>query len=172
MSKSKIIACICEGGAEHAIMDILLKNDVLRFQKKDLLDEKIIRTRSASEFQNVYLKKNFTSKITLYRILDSRRENFNLGKLYKDKVEVINVVTAPEIEMLIIHNENKYGDFKKSSKKPSEYCKENLKMHEVKSYKFTEKYFSDIYILTNAIKTHRRMSKIQKNEITLFDLLK
>ncbi|MFI3215020.1 MAG: hypothetical protein R3Y24_17060 [Eubacteriales bacterium] len=62
------------------------------------------------------MRKRFKSNITVYRILDSRKENFKLGKLYKDKVDVINVITAPEIEMLIIHNENKYDEFKKSRK--------------------------------------------------------
>lgn len=40
MSKC-LIACICEGGAEHAIMDILLDNNAIIFSKSDLLDEKI-----------------------------------------------------------------------------------------------------------------------------------
>lgn len=39
MSKC-LIACICEGGAEHAIMDILLDNSAIIFSKSDLLDEK------------------------------------------------------------------------------------------------------------------------------------
>lgn len=41
---------------------------------------------------------------------------------YAGKVDVINVVTAPEIEMLIIFNEDKYKEFKKSGKKPSSSC--------------------------------------------------
>lgn len=43
-------------------------------------------------------------------------------------MDVINVITAPEIEMLIIFNEDKYKEFKKSGKKPSDFCKEDLKM--------------------------------------------
>lgn len=37
---SKYIACICEGGAETAIMDILLSHDLLIFQKKIFLKRK------------------------------------------------------------------------------------------------------------------------------------
>ena len=124
MRNDNIIACICEGSAEQVIMDILLSHDVLKFRKDELLDEKIIRTRSGAEFEKNYLRKHFKSKVTVYRVLDSRKEKFRLGKLYKDKVDVINVITAPEIEMLIIHNENKYDEFKKSRKKPSDYSKE------------------------------------------------
>jgi hypothetical protein len=79
-----IIACICEGGAEQAIMDTLLDNNAIIFVKGQLLDEKIIRTRSAQKFEQDYLRKNFNRKITVYRILDSRREKFKLSKLYKD----------------------------------------------------------------------------------------
>ena len=82
-----------------------------------MIDEKIIRNCSGSEFEKTYLSKNFKSKITIYRVVDSRHQNFKLSKLYKDKVEIINVITAPEIEILIINNENKYASFKKSEKK-------------------------------------------------------
>lgn len=43
------------------------------------------------------------------------------------KVDVINVITAPEIEMLIILNEGLYSEFKKSGIKPSEFCKAKMK---------------------------------------------
>ena len=56
-----------------------------------------------------YLRKGFPDKISVIRILDSRRQNFKLSKAYEHKVDVINVITAPEIEMLIIFNENKYN---------------------------------------------------------------
>ena len=35
----------------------------------------------------------------------------------ENKVTVINVITAPKIEMLIIHNEGEYERFKRSGKK-------------------------------------------------------
>lgn len=166
-----IIACICEGGAEHAIMDILLDNRSLIFEKHQLLDEKILSVRSASKFEQQYLRKDFHKKITIYRILDSRRENFKLSKLYKNKVEVINVITAPEIEMLIIHNEGKYDDYKRTKKKPSDYCKQNLKLSDVKTYQFVKAYFSNLDTLVSAIKIYHQKANIQNKEVTLFDLL-
>ena len=44
------------------------------------------------------------------------------------EIRKCNGITAPEIEMLIIFNEDKYKEFKKSGKKPSDFCKEKLKM--------------------------------------------
>ena len=93
----KIIACICEGSAESAIVNKLMDEGKLVFSRDDLLDNEVIRCRSAGKFQEKYLGKGFTKKITVYRILDSRREDFKLNKAYKSKIDVINIITAPEI---------------------------------------------------------------------------
>ena len=107
MELAKIKACICEGAAEAAIIDVLLDNDLLIFQREEMLDEGVIRCRDGKTFETRYLRKGFNELISVIRILDSRRENFKLSKAYENKVDVINVITAPEIEMLIIFNEDK-----------------------------------------------------------------
>ena len=172
MELAKIKACICEGSAEAAIIDVLLDNNLLIFQREEMLDEGVIRCRDGKTFETRYLRKGFSEMISVIRILDSRRENFKLSKAYESKVDVINVITAPEIEMLIIFNENKYNEFKKSGKKPSSFCKENLKMPSVKSYDFVKDYFSNSEILVKAINRYNQISKIRKDEYTLLDLLK
>ena len=68
--------------------------------------------------------------------------------------------------------ENQYKEFKKSGKKPSDFCKENLKMPDVKSYDYVLDYFSDSRILVTAIREYHRTAKIPKGEYTLLDLLK
>jgi hypothetical protein len=172
MKLAKYKACICEGAAEAAIMDILVDNDLLIFSRDEMLDESVIRCRSARRFEERYLRKGFDNQISVIRILDSHREEFRLSKAYQHKIDVINVVTAPEIEMLIIHNEGAYEQFKKSGKKPSDFCKVDLRMGDVKSYDFVHTYFANPETLIQAIKEYRRMANIQKGEYTLFDLLK
>ena len=140
MELAKYKACICEGAAENAIMDILLDEELLVFSREEMLEESVIRCRD--------------------------------GKKFEQKIDVINVITAPEIEMLIIFAENQYKEFKKSGKKPSDFCKENLKMPDVKSYDYVLDYFSDSRILVTAIKEYHRTAKIPKGEYTLLDLLK
>lgn len=83
------------------------------FSKEELLEEEIINSRRGKDFEERYLRKEFSGKITVYRVLDSRRENFKISKAYQNKVDIVNVITAPEIEMLIICNEGKYKDFEK-----------------------------------------------------------
>lgn len=172
MELAKIKACICEGAAEAAIMDVLLDNNLLIFQRKEMLEEGVIRCRDGKNFENRYLRKGFGDSISVIRILDSRRENFKISKAYESKVDVINIITAPEIEMLIILSEGKYNEFKKSGKKPSSFCKENLKMSSIKSYDFVREYFQHPARLVGAIKKYTEISKIRKGENTLLDLLK
>ena len=172
MELARYKACICEGSAENAIMDILLDYNLLIFSREEMLEEEVIRCREGKKFEEKYLRKGFMDKISVIRVLDSRRENFKLSKAYAGKVDVINVITAPEIEMLIIFHEDKYKEFKKSGKKPSVFCKEDLKMAEVKSYDFVKNYFSNPAVLVAAIKKYHEISKVQKGEYTLLDLLR
>lgn len=172
MKLAKYKACICEGSAEAAIIDILVDNHFLIFTREEMLDESVIRSRSAKKFEERYLRKGFQDRISVIRILDSRREDFRLSKAYAHKVDVINVITAPEIEMLIIHSEGAYDRFKRSGKKPSEFCKTDLGMHSVKSYDFVKNYFNDPNILVDAINEYRRTANIPKGEYCLSDLLK
>jgi len=170
---TKYTACICEGGAESAILNLLLDQDKLIFSRDDLLEGEILKTRKGKIFEEKYLRKEFSGKITVYRILDSRRENFKISKAYENKVDVINVITAPEIEMLIICNENMFKDFeKRKNMSPSEYCKTILGMKNVKSVAFVKDYFSDISVLEKSLQEYKRLSKVRKSEKTIYDLLK
>ncbi len=61
---SPIVACICEGGAETAIIDMLVDNELLKFSREQMLNEEVIRCRGGKEFEQRYLRKSFESKIT------------------------------------------------------------------------------------------------------------
>lgn len=172
---NNIIACICEGAAEDVIVNILLDADKLIFTREELLDNTVIRTRGAQHFERIYLNKDFGGRtITIYRILDSRKENFNLSKVYKRKVEVINIITSPEIEMLVIIKEGEYKNYLKykNKMKPNEYCKNILKLPKVKSNKFISAYFSCTDDLVNVILEYKEVSNRPKGEKCLADLIK
>ena len=168
---SKYKACICEGSAEKAIMNILLDNDLLIFKREELLEEEVLSCRSVKNFEERYLRKTFVDKISVIRILDSRKENFKLSKAYENKIDVVNIITAPEIEILAIIKEDKYLDFKKSKLKPSDYCKQILKMSDVKSYNSVIDYFSDVDSLLDAMQQYKQVSNLPKRELSLIDLL-
>ena len=136
MELSKYVACICEGTAEEVIMEILLDNDRLFFDRSQLLEETLIRCRDAKKFG------------------------------------VINVITAPEIEMLVIFAEKKYTAFKNSRKRPSDFCTQDLGLGNVKSRDFVQQSFQDVDLLIAAIKEYKRISHRAKGEYALADLLK
>lgn len=170
MKKSDLIACLCEGSMEQAIMEILLENDRLIFTREQLLEEEILRCRSAKNFERDYLNKTTNEMITVYRILDSSNENFKLSGPYLKRVTVVNIITAPEIEMLVIHAEGKYDDYSRKKMKPSDYVKQNLKLGKIKSYEFAKNYFYDVDLLVGAIQQYKQKSA---NKVgTLADLLK
>ena len=82
MKLARYKACICEGSAENAIIDILLDYELLIFTREEMLEEEVIRCRDGKRFEEKYLRKGFKDKISVIRILDSRRENFKLSKAY------------------------------------------------------------------------------------------
>ena len=82
MELARYKACICEGAAESAIIDILVDNNLLIFPRSEMLDESVIRCRNAKRFEESYLRKGFDDQISVVRILDSRREEFRLSKAY------------------------------------------------------------------------------------------
>lgn len=173
MELSKYGACICEGTAEEVIVDKLLEADRLIFTREALLENELIRTRGAAAFEQRYLRKGYQEKITVLRILDSRRERFKVSKAYEHKIAAVyNVITAPEIEILIILNEGRYDAYKRSRKKPSDFCKEDLKMGNAKSREFVNNYFSDVNCLIAAIREYYRVSNMPSGEYALIDLLK
>ena len=76
MELSKYIACLCEGTAEEVIINILLDNDKLIFNRSQLIEETPLRCRDAKTFETRHLRKGFTDQISIIRILDSRIKIF------------------------------------------------------------------------------------------------
>lgn len=122
---------------------------------------------------------DLNEKVTIYRILDSKNENFKIKnkikKDFKGKYEVVDIVSSPEIEMLVIISEGRFTDYLKvkSKIKPSEYCKQSLNLRRVKEYHFIREYFSDVNHLISVIAEYHSLMKVNKDKfpLTLYDLL-
>lgn len=173
------VICSCEGTAEQVIMNILLDNDLLFFNRQNLIREETTRIRTAGKIAQEFLGQAYARKIHIMRVIDSKRENFKLPRLYCNRPkdideDVLNIYTHPEIEMLIILAENKYQAYKATSSKllPSQFCKKIFKKYNVKSNQFVQDYFADTDVLIKAIKDYKRLSNLDKNELCLADLLK
>ncbi|NLY63155.1 MAG: hypothetical protein GX074_04780 [Erysipelothrix sp.] len=92
-----------------------------------------------------------------------------------NKVEVINCVTSPEIEILYIIALDHYDKFKNRKKKninAKEYTKTVLKISKPNNTKSIKKFFSDPDDLVNAILEYSRVTKVKKGFTTIAKLIK
>lgn len=163
---------VCEGTFEQYLVESLARAGKLVIESDAIIEA--TRTRSATQIQSRYLNFDYDWPVALVRVLDSRRENFTLGRLYRDRYPVFNVHTHPEIEMLIVIHENRFDDYSrhfKSSMKPSEYCMQKLRLGNVKSRRFLEAYWTP-ETLIQAIRTYDSLAHIPKGELSLADLLR
>lgn len=144
-----MIACLYEGSAERAILDILYENSFLSFSKDDLLSGDFIRRVPGSVFCTRYLSFGMKdAHITIMHVQDSRKEKFNIPKAYLKRVASdIRYITNPEIEILVILAEEKKQRFI--------YCKEKLHLKDVKNYEHMRTYFADSDKLLKSIKLHK-----------------
>lgn len=163
---------VCEGTCEQVVITKLVESGKLVIPSDCVLD--ISRTRKASSIQDEYLKYDYEWPVAIARIIDSRGERFELGNLYRDRYPVVNFITHPEIEMLAIVREGKFDEYtriRKSSFKPSDYCKTVLGMRQIKSEKFLEGYW-DAEALVKSIRDYARLTKRGPHEKLLVDLLR
>ena len=175
IKEARYIICSCEGAAEQEIMELLLDNEETIFDRSQLVFGEVTKLRKGEDIKNKYLGADYDEKIILIRILDSKREKIRIPKPYNEKVEIVNINTNPEIEILIIIYFEKYQDYirhYKSSKKPSEYCKEILKIPNCKKQGYFSNLFgNNIDVLVKVIKEYS--SYRNRNEgYFLSDLLK
>lgn len=159
----------CEGTAEKVTVDILLEADALVFPEADVVD--VTRLRKASDIQDNYLNLDYDWPVCIVRVLDSRKERFKLGNLYAGRFPVVSYVTHPEIEVLAIIREGAWRRWHGGRMKPSDFCKQELGMREVKREGFLRDYW-DADSLTAAAREYRRLSKIPKGELCLTDLIR
>ncbi len=181
--KTGHVICISEGSAEEVIIKRLFESNKLVFKRKDIYKgDKLIRefsrTRQGKKFAGENLEMDYGERhINVLRILDSKSENFNLGPVYDEKIQsgeirIFDILTRPEIEILIIINEGHYQKFtnRKGGIKASTYCKKELNIEDVKSKNFVSNYFNDANILINSITRYKNLHQVE-GECCLFDLL-
>ena len=72
------VAVICEGGAETAIMEILLEEGRLIFTEENLFYDEVIRCRSAEIFEQRYLKVRMDFRLTKILVIIIRAVMYQL----------------------------------------------------------------------------------------------
>ncbi len=171
---NELVACICEGAFERAVVEILLNSDSLEFRWEDLLEGDLIELRSSRRFSERYLNREYKgSLIRIVRILDSKSERFNVSFSHQTKISRLqSFYTRPEVEILIIISEDCYDDYIRNHHrlKPSIYCKTRLGLGDVKRKGFVRDYYRDPKRLIDALKKYKMW--IAHKEPCIYDLIK
>ena len=102
MKLAKYKACICEGSAESAIIDILVDNDLLIFSREEMLDESVIRCRSAKRFED----DDYKNQRRDYYMSDIKADLEWYGNVYsqigvKNRFEINNDSSKTAVKRLI-----------------------------------------------------------------------
>lgn len=172
------VAVICEGSAEAAIIRMLLDGNLLIFNEQQLLDGQIFGNKyftNAKRFQSEFLGLDFNPNHLVLLLIQDRKTKYSISPEYQPKIsQQIYIITAPEIEMLIIHGLNVRKEYEKvkNSKKPCIFLAEYYKSSK-ESFKktgFVQEFFKK-HDLVQAIKEHKRVSSLEKGYFFLADLL-
>lgn len=174
------ILIMCEGPNELKIINLLLDNDKLKFNRDDLLDMRPFHARQLTSPQLKPALDAYHGDITIYRVGDKMSDVLKVPKELLPAIKGQHkFCTKPELERLLIIAENQVSQFEKvkSKQKPKDFCKQNVVLNRKKydnSTAFYDDYFKDnIETLISAIvEYHRTHSKHKSDEGYLFDLLK
>lgn len=165
-----MVVLACEGACEVYLMQQLLDNDCLIFNKKEILDRRPIHMRQPKEISALIDTLSVNEKIVFYRIGDTQKEDFSLSCFWarKENISVYKVCTKPEIEILIIINEHLHEEYMKTKSKVSP--KQFVKTH-IKDYVSFNDYIQN-HDMIWSIKEYKRIKRNDKNELYIDDLLK
>ncbi len=172
---------MCEGPNERQIIDILLDNNLLVFDRDDLLGLVPYHARQINSSGQVKTVLNMYpgNDIIILRIGDKQSEVLRIPGIYKQKINnVRKVCTKPELEVLLIIAEELWQEYHKVKSRISakEFAKANIKLGSKRydnSTAFYREYFSDeADKLVYCIKEYRRLHKTHKpDEAYLADFL-
>ena len=176
ISKSDLIACICEGSAEKVIIELLLDRNALVFSREQLLDGKVLPQKciGAKYFTDQFLTMDYGDIKISVVVMQDRKIPYTIRKPYANKVSnTYLAITAPEIEMLMIHSLGLYDEYHKQRKKPSIFLAEKLKTKTptLKSSKYVRDFFKR-NDLVNAIMMHKEKSQPIRGGYFLADFLR
>ena len=171
---------MCEGSNEETLINLLLDNDKLKITRDDLIGRRPYNVR---QLKNPVIKtelKHYNDYVVIYRIGDTQKDDLVIPKDLKRivlKDNIFKICTKPEMEYLLIINENLINEFNKSKESPKEFAKRNIVYNGVRydqSNDFLKKYYGGKRInnLVDNIIKYKHIKRHEKDELFLADLLK
>lgn len=162
------IIVMCEGNSELYLINSLIKKGHIVFEH-ELLGDKPHHARQLKQLSPLINALPVEEEMLIYRIGDTLKDklSFDGFELRKEKMQVFKYCTKPEIEILIIINENLLEEYNKASSKISakSFIKPYLKKCSISDY-------FESHDIIGSIREYKRIKTHNNGEFYLADLLK
>ncbi len=172
---------MCEGANERELIRILLEHNCLFFNENDLLGLTPYHARQIKNSTIVKTELNmYTGSVEIIRVGDKQNDELIIPKEYQEKIiSVKKYCTKPELEILLIINENMLDEFEKVKSKTKakdfakKYIQYNHRKYDNSSMFYREYYDNRIELLVKAIISYSKYNgSHNKDEHYLKELLK
>lgn len=134
ITEYKYIFITCEGTNEEAVFNYIEQEGKFVISDPETYSKDFIKshtTNSRKRLINTIFEHSFDGPVAILDIRDRIKEDWKINKrdremMARKEIDIIPVVTYPEIEILLINNDEEcYKQWvnKKNKFKPSEFCK-------------------------------------------------
>lgn len=170
---------MCEGTNEQKLIEMLLDNKKFQISRDDLIGRRPYHIRNLKSSVIKKELEHYNQPVIIYRIGDKQGDKLIVPIELKNivaKERIFKFCTKPELEILLIINENLVSEFEKSKMEPKEFAKDHIKYNGRRynqTSDFLEKYYGGNridYLVQNLIE-YKRIKKHNRGELYLADLL-
>ncbi len=120
---------MCEGTNEEKLVELLLDNNKLKIKRSELIGLKPYNIRQLNNPTIINELIRYGERVIVYRIGDTQKDKLKIPIILKNIIsskDIYKYCTKPELEILLIINEELYQDYLKSKKRPKDYAKEKI----------------------------------------------
>lgn len=120
---------MCEGTNEEKLVELLLDNNKLKIKRSELIGLKPYNIRQLNNPTIINELIRYGERVIVYRIGDTQKDKLKIPIILKNIIsskDIYKYCTKPELEILLIINEELYQDYLKSKKRTKDYAKEKI----------------------------------------------
>ena len=168
---------LCEGPNEKKIVELLLRENRLKFNDEDLIG---LVPYHARQFDSPVVQSAlnmYQGHFDVYRIGDKQADKLKIPGFLKQRIgSIYKICTKPELEILLIINENLVHNWQRSGKRPKDFAKKEIQFQRQRydnSSQFYEAYYGKrIDLLIENLKEYKRTKRHEKDELFLADFIR
>ena len=173
---SKLLV-LCEGPNEKKIVELLLRDNRLLFNTEDLIGLVPYHARQLDSPVVQSALNMYSGPFDIYRIGDTQTDKLRIPGHLKSRIGSISkICTKPELEILLIINENLIHVWQRSGKRPKDFAKKEIQLQRRRydnSSQFYEEYYGRrIDLLIENLKEYKRTKRHDRDELFLADFIR